>query len=169
MEVRAQLAEALAEANDFGPRDPRMGGEQPKAKEGKTVPAPIETAFAGMEREAIAVQELADLVVHFVELFLAVREQQEVIDVAGIGARAEVANDQVVHGVEIDVGEELGCLVAERQSAAAVVRREEGIAGEVVEDLVAGVGTGDEQPDEAEGVGAVDYAGREILKNLMVK
>ena len=80
-----------------------------------------------MQREANAAEELVDLTMHFVELLLAVGKQQEVIHVARIGAGAEIADDHVVHGIEIDVGEELRRLVAERQPAPALVRSEERI------------------------------------------
>ena len=102
-----------------------------------------------------------DLTMHFVELLLAVGKQQEVVHVARIGAGAEIADDHVVHGIEIDVGEELRGLVAEGQAAAALERSEKGIAGEIVERFLLRVGTRNDEFDEAEGIGTVDRAGEE--------
>ncbi len=61
----------------------------------------------------------------------------------------------MVHGVGVDVGEELRSLVAEGEAAGAIKGGEEGVAGEVVEGLgwlVVGV---DDECDEVVGVWAV--------------
>ena len=68
----------------------------------------------------------------------------------------------MVHGIEIDVGEELGRLVAERQPAPALVRSEKRIAGEIVERFLLGVGTRNYELDETEGIGTVDRAGEQV-------
>jgi hypothetical protein len=74
----------------------------------------------------------------------------------------------VVHGIEIDVGEELGGLVAKRQPAPALMRGEERIAREVVEHFLLRVGPGDDEADETERIGTADRAGQQVFQNSMV-
>lgn len=150
-----------------------MGGEQPKAEERETVATPMNTALARVQRKAKAVQKLADLAMHFVKLLLAVGKQQEVIHVACVGARPEIADDHVVHGIQVDVGEELRRLVAERQPAPAPVRCEKRIAGEIMEHFLLGVGTrrvgtGDDELDETKRIGTVDHARQQVFQNPMI-
>src|SRR5205814_2681474 len=111
-------------------------------------------------------QELDDLSMHFVELRLAVGKQQEVIHVARVGARPEIADDHLVHGIQVDVGEKLRGLVAEGQPPPALVRSEKRIAGEIVEHFLPRVGTRDDQLDEAERIRTVDQAGQQVFENL---
>jgi hypothetical protein len=166
--VRLKPAEPPPESDHVGPRQPCVGREQPKAKEREPVATPMNAALTGMQCEAKAVEKLADLAMHFVELLLAVGKEEKVVNVARIRAGAEITDDHVVHRVQIDVSEELGRLVAERQPPAAFVRGEKRIAGEVVQHFLLRVGTRDDEFDETERLGTVDHAGQQVSQNLMV-
>lgn len=58
-------------------------------------------------------------------------KEREVVDVAEITLRAQHFLDEVVEGVEVDVGEELAGQVADGKAATSLVRREEVVAREI--------------------------------------
>ena len=57
-------------------------------------------------------------------------EQREIVDVAHIGG-AQDLGDEMIEAVEVEVGEELARQIADRQTAAALERREQVVAVEI--------------------------------------
>ncbi len=70
--IRVELAEVAPEADDVWAEEAHVGGEEAEAEEGEAVPAPIDAAFSGMEGQSIAIEEMLDLGVHFLQLEFAV-------------------------------------------------------------------------------------------------
>ena len=72
-------------------------------------------ALVTVDLKTESLEELLDLRSDLVQPPLVVGEDQEVIDVADVAQSQPVA-DEVIERVEVDVGEELARLVAQRQA-----------------------------------------------------
>ena len=98
---------------------------------------------------------------------LVVGEDQEVIDVADV-AQPESVGDEVVERVEVDVGEELAGLVAERQAPAPFGGSEQVVAGKPHQHRVLGVAVVDDPVHQPEDIGVFDLAGDQVLEDGVV-
>src|SRR5262249_42883856 len=118
-----------AEAADILPGNQSMGREDPIAQEADALFAREDDALVPVDLEPQGLQEMLDLPLDLVEPLLVVGEDEKVIDVADV-AQSQALGDEVVQGIEVDVGEELAGLVAQRQSSPPLRRREQVVAGE---------------------------------------
>jgi len=102
------------------------------------------------------------------KLGFVIPEEEEVVHVAEIIARAKVIANEVIEGVEVDVGEELGGLIAEGEPARALVGSEEVIPREVVGESFLFAGMADDELGEGESVRAVDFFGDHSEEDFVI-
>jgi len=114
-ELPLHPAHPAAEAVDVLFSNQSAGREDPIAKEADTLFAREHHALVPMDLEPQGLQKMLDLPFDLVEPPLVVGEDQEVIDVADV-TQPEMVGDEVIEGVEIDVGEKLAGLIAQRQT-----------------------------------------------------
>jgi hypothetical protein len=168
-----QMAEAAADADYVAPGEAPAPRKQPPAEERDAVRAAphLKLSFVDPQPQLRA-QEVADPPGRAEQLLAAVAKQEKVIDVAEVGPRSWLflAVDIVVEGIEIDVGKELGGLVANRQSPPAFGGAEEVVSGEVLD---GGGGFGflppvEDEAGEPEGGFALDGAREQGLQNGVI-
>ena len=98
-----------------------------------------------------------------------VGKDNQVIDVASPKLWLQFFVEKPVQGVEVDVGEELGCLVPEGKTPAAFQRRKEVIAGEIVSHFLLGIGGADYGGGKPKCGQALDAAGEFFIEDLVVE
>lgn len=79
-----------------------------------------------------------------------------------------MAVDKVVDGIEVDVGEKLGSLVAEGEAAATLEGGEQVVAWEIAGKLLLGVGAGNDGCRQSQGGRAFDDASQLTVEDLVV-
>jgi hypothetical protein len=112
-------------------------------------------------------QESLDFQAHLMQPPLVVGEDQEVINVADV-TQPEPVGHIMIEWIEVDVGEELARLVAQRQALAALDGREQVISGEPQECWLLCVAVVDDQTDQPEDVGVFDLASNQCFENLVI-
>ncbi len=112
-------------------------------------------------------QESLDLQSHLVQPPLVVGEDQEVINVADV-AQPETVGDEVIERIEVDVGEELARLVAQRQTPTPLGGGEQVVAGEPHQHWALRVAVVDDQIDQPEDMRVFDLASDQGFEDLVV-
>jgi len=96
-------------------------------------------------------------------------EQDEVVDVTDVDCGAEFFGNEMVEGVQVEVGEELRRLIAEGQSALALEGSKEGVAGEVADGRVGKrTEAGDDACGEVQRGAAFDDAGELVQQDGVI-
>src|SRR5271157_3658787 len=135
-----------AEAMDVLFGNQSVGREDPIAKEADALFAREDDALVPMDSEPQGLQKMLDLPFDLVQPPFVVGEDQEVIDVADV-AQSEAVGDKVIERVEVDVGEELARLVAQRQTPTPLDGCEQVVAREPHQHRVLRVAVVDDQTD----------------------
>ena len=141
--------------------------EDPVAEEADALVAREDDALVPVDPEPERSRNSLDLGPDLVEPPLVVGEDQEVIDVTDV-AQPEPVGDEVVERVEVDVGEELAGLVAQRQAPAPLGGREQVVAGEPHQHRVLGIAVVDDPVHQPEDVRVLDLAGDQALEDRVV-
>ena len=166
-ELALHPAHPAAEAADVLLSQEPMRREDPVTEEPDSVPGRENDALVRMDAEPQLFEESADLVADLVQPPLVVGEDQEVVDVADI-AQPQPVGDEVVQRVEVDIGEELAGLVAQRQSPAPLGGREQVVAGEPHQHRLLRIAVVDDEPDQLEHMRVLDLASDQPFEDLMV-
>ena len=111
-----QVAEATAETNDIAPHQPTVVWKHTPPEERDAIGAPVHPRLAVMHAQTKLIQFGFQMEPCFVQELFVLVEQDEVIHIAGIGTGPDLAQDEMVELVQVDVGEELGCLIPERET-----------------------------------------------------
>ncbi len=135
---RLHPSHAATEAVDVLLDQQPVRREDPVTQKADALVAREHDTLVPVDLEPEAFEELADLVPNLVETPLVVGEDEEIIDVADV-AQPEPVGDEVVERVEVDVGEELAGLVAQREATPTLDGREQVVAGEPGEDRSCGL------------------------------
>src|SRR5271157_2458284 len=104
-------AHPATEAADIVFGNQSVAREDPIAQEADALFAREDDALVPMDLEPQALQKMLDLPLDLVEPSLVVGKDEKVINVADV-TQPEMVGDEVIEGVEVDVGEELAGLVA---------------------------------------------------------
>jgi hypothetical protein len=105
------------------------GREDPIAQETYALLAREDHALVRMDLEPQGLQELLDLLFDLVELSFVIGENQKVINIPNV-TQPKPVGDEVVEGIEIDIGKELTGLIAQWQTPTALDRCEKVVARE---------------------------------------
>jgi hypothetical protein len=160
-------AHPAAEPTDVLLCELSMGRKDPIAQEPHALIARKDYALVLVDLKTQRFQEALDLQTHLMQPPLVVGEDQEVIDVTDV-AHPEPVGHIMIERIEVDVGEELARLVAQRQPSAPLDGSEQVVAGEPRQHRVLGIAVVDDQPDQPEEVRVFDLAGDKAPEDLVV-
>lgn len=166
--VMLKLSEAGAEPFDVRFDEASVRGEDPPAQESEAIGNGIDAAFAGMDLEAVGDEKFLNGLPHAGKFGVRAAEKDEIIDVPGILARFQLAADEMIQGIEIDIGEELRGLIAERQAATALKGSKQMVAGKIPINWFLRVGGGDDGGGESESAAALDDAGQLLVQDVVI-
>lgn len=161
-------AGAFSEAAHIGRRQQAEAGEDAIAEKGDPFGTSVDAAFALVQQQAVACEELLDLVFHFPKFFFGVPEDDEIVHIADISAPTEGFFHEMVEAVEVVVAPELAREVSDGQALAPGGGREQVIAGEPSEVWLLGVGIVEDEVAEREGALAPDLAAQFALQDFVV-
>ena len=150
-------AHPAAEAADVLLGNQSVRREDPIAQEADALFAREDDALVPMDSEPQGLQKMLDLPFDLVEPPLVIGKDEKVINVADV-TQPEMVSDEMIKRVEVDVGEELAGLVAQRQTPTPLGGGEQVVAGEPHQHRVLRVAVVDDRGDEPQDMRVFDLA-----------
>lgn len=127
------LAQPASEFSDVLAGQASMGGKDNLPQESASHRRRVDRAAVEIELEAIRLQKPHDLDEPGLQLGFVIAEKHKVIDISKIRQTMQHFLDKMIQGAQIVVGKILACQVSDRQAFAPLQRREQIIAGKVIQ------------------------------------